>query len=191
MEYADEADMQAMRNAQQKPKRYVRFSMVARKNEKKSTEAGRPIFDDLEYVEIMTPGDKQNIIHRPIRAADIEEFGEQYRRWKAGAEEQQSGTLLSEWPGVTRSQVEELAYFKIRTVEQLADLSDGNAAKLGAIQALREKARDYVAKAKAEAPLDKVRAENADLKNEVETMKRQLAELSAASKAQAEKRKGA
>jgi hypothetical protein len=157
-------------------KLYVQFAMHPVKNEAKSLEEGRPIFEDQEYVKLMAPGDKSNVIHRPVRADDKHRFSKQYADWKAGAAQTASGTPLSEWPAVTRSQVEELAYFKVLTVEHLAEMSDGIAQNLGPIQALKQKAKAWIEAAKGNAPSEKLRAELATRDNEIETLKRQLKE---------------
>jgi hypothetical protein len=155
---------------------FVKFGLHPKKNDARSLEAGRPIFDDVEYVEIRVPGDKHNVIHRPVGDSDRRQFARAYQAWKSGAGEQLTGTPLAEWPAVSRSQVEELAYFGVRTVEQLANLSDGNAQQVGPIQALKAKALDYVAKAKGNAPLEQMRAELATRDNELETLRRQVTE---------------
>lgn len=145
--------------------------------------AGRPIYEDVEYVEIMVPGDKTQTVHRPVRPTDKIEYSKQYQAWKAGHDQHAAtGTLLEQWPGISRAQVEELRHFKIRTVEQLAELSDGNAARMGPILALRQRARDFLERAKGNAPLEKMRTELAARDNEIETLKRQVAELAAIAK---------
>jgi hypothetical protein len=154
----------------------ARFYMRPIQNREKSAEAGRPVFEDVEYVEIFTPGDKLNIIDRPVRDADRQNFGNIYSAFKTGAEAKLEGTPLTEWPGITRAQAEELAFFKVRTVEQLASISDTNASSMGPILAIRQKARDYLERAAGSAPMDKVRAELAARDNELEVLRRQLKE---------------
>ena len=90
---------------------YVRFYMRPRLNIEKSTEANRPIYEDTEYVEIMTPGEKHSIIHRPIAGAnppDNVRFPKHYELFKQGQKEQEVGTPLKVAPFLTESQVEEL-----------------------------------------------------------------------------------
>lgn len=142
---------------------------------------GRPIYDEEEYIEIVTPGDKTNVVDRPVRPADKRQYAQQYAAWKAGDEEQLSGTPLTMWPAVSRSQVEELKHFRVRTVEQLADLSDANLQNIGPIRDLRERAKDFLATAKGNAPTEALRAQLADEKNRREALERQVQELVAAS----------
>lgn len=168
---------------------YIKFSYHPQQNEAKSLDEGRPVFDDVEFVQIMVPGDKLSIINRPVRADDKRQYAHQYKAWKAGDNDALSGTPLTEWPGITRSQVEELAYFKVRTVEQLAAMTDGNAQNVGPIHMLRQKAKAYLDKAKADAPSQKLVAALADRDNEIETLRRNLKELGDRVEAQAKSKK--
>lgn len=169
-------DLQWNLKQQQEAERlFVRFSVEARKDEAASLEAGRPVFKDVEYIEIMVPGDRQNIIHRPVRETDKEKFSKAYAAWKQGLAEPSQGTPLSQWPQVTRAQVEELAFYGIRTVEHLAGVSFANAQKLGTVQRHIKAAQDWLAAAKDSAHVAQLRAENEALRNEMEVLKEQMA----------------
>src|SRR6478752_3026619 len=91
---------------------FVIFYMGILKNETRSIDEARPIFDDVEHVRIIIPGDKQNIVDRPARDTDRQRFAKQYAAFKQGKseEDQVSGTRLTEWPFLTRGQCEELRY---------------------------------------------------------------------------------
>lgn len=138
--------------------------------------AGRPIFDDVEYIEIVIPGDRNNIINRAVTQQDKRQWAQQYQAWKAGDQEQLSGTPLDKWPGIHRAQVEELKYFRVRTVEQLAEMGDGVIGNIGPILGLRQRARDFLAAAKGAAPLESLRAQMVARENENEVLRRQAAE---------------
>src|SRR5436190_15798037 len=73
---------------------FVIFYMGIMRNDAKSTDAGRPIFDDVECMRATTPGDRNNIIDRPATAQDKARFAKQYAAFKAGKseEDQISGT---------------------------------------------------------------------------------------------------
>lgn len=123
-------------------KLHVRFFMKPRLNPDKSNEANRPIYEDTEYLEVMMPGEKNNIVIRPTRVGDSQRFHQQYQLFKQGQSEQLVGTPLKVLPFLSEAQIEELAWFKIRTVEQLAELSD-NAQFMGAVE-LKNKARRWL-----------------------------------------------
>lgn len=153
-------------------KAFVRFHLRPVKNDAKSAEAGRPIYEDREYVEIMVPGNDNN---RPVlRVTEIERqrFAQQYRRWKeTGEETYLTGTHLTEVPWLTRSQVEELAYMRIRTLEHLAAVDDVACQRMMGLLELRKKAIESLKRSEAEAPftklqeqLDALAADNASMK---------------------------
>ncbi len=105
---------------------FVVFYMGIIKNESRSTEEGRAIFDDVECVRIIVPGDKNSVIDRPAQVSDKQRFLRQYELFKKGVaeEDQVSGTRLTDWPFLSRAQCEELRYLGIKTVEQLASVRD-------------------------------------------------------------------
>lgn len=123
---------------------YVKFYMGVKKDKKASLEAGRPIFKDVPFVQIMAPGNKDSIIDRPADDMDKARFAEQYKRFMANQEQTPEGTPLTEWPELTRSQIEEFKYMGVHTVEQLAGMSDGNAQGMMGLQALKQKAQAYL-----------------------------------------------
>jgi len=139
--------------------------------------AGRPMYVDREFIRKIIPGDQGNVVvHHPTRA-EIDAYRAQYERFKAGMAQVTTGTPLDKLPGVSRAQVKELAYFNIRTVEQLAKVSDGNLQNIGPYMALRRKAQDWLATARGAAPIEEARAESARLKEELALLKRQMSEL--------------
>jgi hypothetical protein len=158
----------------------VQFHKHPVQDEKRSLEEGRPCFVDVDYIRIMVPGDKTSMVDRPVRPSDMQEHRKAWEAYQSGQAAPLSGTPLAEWPAVTRGQVEELAYFNVRTVEQLAAISDGNAQNVGPILALRQKARDYIEHAKGAAPVAALRAELEAERSNTEALKRQMAEMSRA-----------
>lgn len=138
---------------------FVRFRMHPRKDEAETKAQGRPIYRNVEYVSISSPGDKFNQVDRPARQPDKQRFRRQYRAFKENQEDAGSGTPLSKWPLVDAAQVAELKHFNVHTVEQLAMMPDGNIPNVGNISHLKRHAVDYLEVAKGNAPLVKMRAE--------------------------------
>ena len=139
-------------------KLFVVFFLHPHKDEQKSLAEGRPIFKDQEYIRIMVPGDKDSIVIRPARDMDKMRFPKQYAAFQAGEAEVQEGTPLKAWPMVTRSQVEELKFFGVHTVEHLADLADVHVAKFMGMGSLKTKAQAFIQAAKETAPLEQLNA---------------------------------
>jgi hypothetical protein len=145
---------------------WVRFHMGSIEDPIATKEAGYPKFKDVPFIQIAVPGDKTTLIDRPVwddennPNSDTQRFPAKWAAFKNGAGTDITvGTPLTEWPAVTRAVVDELAHWKIRTVEQLAGLSDSNAQKFMGSLALRQKARDFLEAAKGAAPVAKLRTE--------------------------------
>ena len=138
---------------------YVSFFMHPLQNKGKTLEEGRPIFVDTEYVRIMVPGDKGNVVMREVREDDKRRFPTQYAAFKNDEAEIVEGTPLDKWNLVSAAQVEELKYFGIRTVENLANVTDTNAQKFMGINILRTKAREYIEAAATDAPIAQLQEE--------------------------------
>lgn len=157
---------------------HVRFFIAPFLKEEDSKKEGRPIYEDTEFIEIMVPGDKDNIVVDRVNNIHRRRFRTRYERWKQdGTGEITRGTSLREWPGCTRSQAEEFAFFGVKTVEQLAEMSDGNAQKFMGSMVLRQKARDFLAAAKDAEHLTKMRTEMEQVRSENEGLKAMMAEL--------------
>lgn len=138
----------------------VRFVVKPRLDEEESAIKGRPIYREIEYIDIRVPGSPDNVI-RPATARDKERFPRHYAAFKnrTSNNDYVEGTLLAEWPLVNRSQVEELAFFGIKTVEQLASCSDANGQVFMGFNGLKQKANEWLAAAKEGAALLEMKAE--------------------------------
>jgi hypothetical protein len=151
---------------------FVVFYMGIVKNEAKSIEQGRPIFDDIECVRIIIPGDKNNVVDRPATLQDRQRFLKQYDLFKAGAkeDEQLSGTRLNEWPFLTRAQCEEFKWMGIRTVEQLAEVRDDITSKVPGLVQLKQHAAVWLGKTKDAAQAAKQAKVMADQQSQIDTL---------------------
>lgn len=139
---------------------YVQFNYEPHLSQEKTNKEGRPIYEEREYILIMVPGDKDSIIHRPLMEMDKVRFAERYRTWKSKVGDQVTeGTPLKMVPWLNSAQVKELEYFNCYTLEQLAAMSDTHVQKFMGMFGLRQRARDFVAAAKEQAPLAAIRAE--------------------------------
>lgn len=172
-----DAGLTALAFQQGDDKTFAQFYMRPTQDKAATLEAGRPIYVDKPYVRIMVPGDKDNIVDRPMRMQDKRRWPRQWQAFEIGMEQVASGTPLSEWAGIARSQVEELRHFNIRTVEDLCNVPDSIAQKFMGINKLKGKAKDYVAEAEKQAPYDKLREENAMLLNEIAALKDQFKQM--------------
>jgi hypothetical protein len=152
----------------------VKFFTAPQQNPTKTAEENRPIFEDVTWISITPPGDRTSIIERVATQMDINRFPRHYQAYKnRKSQETVSGTPLSEWPGITRSQVEELKYFNTHTIEQLIGMSDAHSGNIMGIRALQEKAKTYLEGAKVAADAEKLLKSQ----EEIADLKAQIAEL--------------
>jgi hypothetical protein len=140
--------------------------------------AKRAIFEPVEYVEILTPGDKDTIVNRPVRETDRYYWPEKYVAFKNGtAHNGSDGTPLSACGFLTPERVEELKTLRIYTVEALADVTDGNLPTLGMhARSERTKARDWLAALNGTGAVAELRAQNEALMKRLAALERQAAE---------------
>ncbi len=153
---------------------YGKFYYRPVQNDKRSEEEGRPIFDEVEFVEIVAAGNGNNIVRRPARPQDKARFREAYMRFREGDTDQMVGTPLSEVPWISRSMMEELSYIKVRTLEQLAELSDQNCGRGAGLYELKRKAKAAIDKAQAAVPFDALHKENEELRARLAEIEAQL-----------------
>lgn len=156
----------------------VEFFTKAVEHPAKTREAGRPIFNDMEYVRISFPGDSKRelvapasemhyVSHAKQQMTYAERFAGSYAAFKDSNTEYVSGTPIDELTALTASKKAELKAMKIRTVEQLAGLPDVTIKKIGmGAREMVEQAQAFLAAASGTA--------------EIAELRRQLAELQAA-----------
>lgn len=155
------------------------FKTLTTKNEAKTREAGRPIFDEMEVVEVRFAGDKLKVSVFPAleicgevqdeegntrKITYAERWSRQYERFKAKHAQVAEGTPLSELPFLTEAKRSELRALSIYTAEALAAL-DGQPLKNLGMQGrdLKGLAQAYLDRAAGTADVTKMAAKIADL----------------------------
>jgi len=128
------------------------------KNEFKSTEAGRPIFDEIDLIKIITPGSRDSFVGDANEIYQ-QRFPQQWARYKAGRSQEMSGTPLNQLPWLGVGQIAEFNAVGCHTVEQLVGMSDAISQKFMGHHAIKQRAAAYLEASKAEAPLLKVQEE--------------------------------
>lgn len=157
---------------------FVVFYAGTMKNSARSEEEGRPIVDDVECIRIIVPGDKNSVIDRPASPQDKARFAKQYALFRSGKSEddQVSGTRLTDWPHLSRGQCEELAYFGIKTVEQLAAVRDDIVGRVPGLTTLKQTAGIWLANAKGGAEAARVQKQIADQQAQIDQLKKIIRE---------------
>ena len=147
----------------------VIFFKDVQKNEHKSTEAGRPIFDEVDLVKIITPGSRDSYVGF-AEPEYQQRFPQQWARYKQGKSQDISGTPLNQLPWLGIGQIAEFNAVGCFTVEQLVGMSDAMSGKFMGHHAIKQRAQQYLNLAKENAPLLKMEAE-------LKTRDHQIAEL--------------
>jgi len=129
------------------------------KNNVKTIEAGRPIFDTVPYLKIIIPGDKNLEIDRKATDKDKLKYLAEWDHFKKKQDVPLQGTPLEAWPLLDRRQVAEFKAMNIFTVDQLTDLPDSYGAKMMGFQGIKQKAKNFLEAAKDSSLLDKTKEE--------------------------------
>lgn len=157
----------------------VRFLMLELPNEEKTKLAGYPVFDDVEGISIKVPGGRDEVVRKAL-PSDKRRFAKHYEAFKRGVSEGGVGLPLKEWPGCNKNDVIAFNAVGIRTVEELAGISDTNIHVLGNAGArLRQRAREYLERAKSEAPTLQLHAALEERDSQIQVLMRAVETLQA------------
>jgi hypothetical protein len=174
-------DSQSMNIYKDDDKLFVKFFTKAVMNPLASTNAGRPIFDEVDYIEIRIPGSQLTAVSAPVTDFNyMERFGNKYNHWKKENKDMISGTPIESWPYMLGKvgQVAELKAQNIHTVEQLAGIDDAWKIKIMGGQELSKRAAEWIQSTSGtDAQLSTLAAENDAMKNQLAVMQQQMAEL--------------
>lgn len=169
---------------QQDGRLFKRFHLGSVLNVPESKKQGRRVCDEVVFITIMDPGDRDNIISREATAFDKQRFAKEWEAYESGRGDQLNGTPLAMMTEgnprlMTLGQLEELKYLHVQTVEQLAQMTDQGVAKVSQGISLREKARALVASLKEQAPIEAMRKEREAQDAKIQSLESSLAELKA------------
>lgn len=160
---------------------FPKFSLRSVQHKAASEQAGRPIFKDVEWLDIIIAGDKNTQVSRKVNDLDKKRFAQHYQAFKQGLVAPTTGTPLKEWPILTPAQVDELKYLNFLTVESVAEMSDAAMQSIGmGGRELKNKAKAWLASALKGATSQKLVAENERLSGEVDMLKDQLKAMNTA-----------
>ena len=144
----------------------------------RSAEEGRAIFEDREIVEVHVPGDMKSVVVHKVTQKHIDRWPQHYKAFKEGLEAPVEGYPLTEYAALTASKVAELRHLKIKTVEQLSELTDSAISKLGmGGREMVKKATAFLEVSADATAAQKYVVENQRLSNEINLLKEQIAEL--------------
>lgn len=160
-------DIRVLSDAQdQRPAVLIEFFSQPEKDEDASRAAGHAVFRDVEMARWYKRGSNGQATECKVDRmpkfypAIWNAYRPAYEAWKAGQEPPLAGVPLTEWPAITRAEVETLRALHIRTVEDLAGVTDADGQRIGmGWRALRDKARAFMATAADRGKLAEALAE--------------------------------
>jgi len=162
---------------------FVVFYKDAVHNEGKSTEAGRPIYDDVDLIKIMTPGSKDSMVS-VVDNSHKYRFPKQWAQYQQNAEQIGSGTPLAEVPWLTAGQRAEFKAINVRTVEQLVGMADSQAQRFMGFHAIKQRAQSYLDLAAGNAPAERLNAIISKQEAEMQVLRDEMEQMRAIMKAQ-------
>lgn len=140
----------------------------------RSKQEGRPIYQDVEMIEIRIPGSRDVLI-RNVTEEDKVIYSRLYDHFKAKNTAMIDGTPLTEFPFITAADRKELEYFNVYTAEQIVSISDTHMDKMRVnIRDLIKKIKAHMQNAKDTAFVTHVTQENEDLKRRIAFLETQL-----------------
>jgi len=162
----------------------VRFFVKPKLLGLRSKQAGRPVYEDREYVEIKVKGqDKQVAVH-PVKEEHKQRFPIAYMQFQSKKPAPVIGTPVEMLPNLGPSLAMHLKSINIRTIEDLSNISDENT-----LQAIGMGARELVNRAKQwvsgsstkeaglQEQIEKAKAENEQLREMVAQMQSRMEAL--------------
>ena len=175
----------------------VKFYSRPVKLEFESEAQGRPIYRDMDYIQIFVPGDATSVFDQPVRDDHKARFPLQWAHYqnKHGGDSKEIGTPINQWPRLTPAQAEELRALKFYTVENIAHASDQNIQKVGMLAgmspyAFREHAQRFLSVAAGDASEAKAENRAKELEEKNAALEARLAALEASLVAQPEEKRG-
>lgn len=156
----------------------IRFEERSEPDPAKSAAAGHPVYKTTHFACVRNPGSRDEWITK-VNDNFFRQYGRaSYDAWCKDQTQPVDGTPLELWPPIPKALVEEWKYFHVRTVEQLASLSDTNVQRMGmGVLEWRKKAVAWLEDAKTGAASQRLVSENERLTREVERLTRQVQDL--------------
>lgn len=160
----------------------VIFYMKSVPNPLKSAAAGVRFHDAVPYVRIHAPGERDQIIDRPVKDEDKVRFAARWREFEAGREQVSDGIPIDMLFPTHPQIADNLRSYGVHTVEQCANMSAHALDSIGmGAQDYKNRAKDYMEAASAGAnyhkfttEMDALRRENARLKADIATLSAQF-----------------
>lgn len=152
------------------------------KEERSKKLPDEPVYRKVEFITINIPGDKTLVVHRPVMAADKIRFRAKYEAFKNAAGEPVDGTPIEQLPDIKASQVTDLKYVGVTTIEQLAKVADSSPMMnmMGGVS-LKQRAAAWVTKNRKSSVITQTNEALAERDAQIAKLQEQVQALIAAS----------
>lgn len=182
-------------------KNTLRFWETSVENGPASAKVGRPIFNQVVYVTVESPGSHDTQDYEvetvypeahphpahggskinPLMQRRFPDEIKRFREMQGGKTRALDGTPIEEWPVVNFRQAANLASHNILTVEMLAEVPDSSLQSIGmGGRELRQKAKDWIKTATDKAAVMQQVETERKLREEMDRMRAQMDELATA-----------
>lgn len=173
------------------------FSEEVIKNEYRSDQEGRPIYDSMIQIELQYPGNNTSNFKKTFTVAEgdkgniwTERFPRQWAAFKSQREQVPEGRPVETWAVLDKKRVMELKGMGYHTIEQVAAMTDMNGPKMGLDwRKLRDQAIATMKPEDGAVAISKLTADNETLRNELDALKKQFENLAQAANKQPESEK--
>lgn len=179
MDPLDFSSFMAPPQQQGQPRCALRFFTEAVEIPGKSAEIGRPFYEDRDFVGIRNPGSRDEVVRRAEDKAKTDPYvAWAYDQWKKTKKDPVNGTPLDQVPFLTPSQIKNLQFNGVTSLEDLAGLSDTNIQRIGmGTRDIVNKAQAYLKNAADSSAAMKLQAELEKRDSEITALRRQVEEL--------------
>lgn len=153
----------------------VKFFKKTIKNNFKSAEEGKPVFNDVDYVSIIIPGNRPETRERKATDKDRERFAPIWEKYLKNEEIIQEGTMLEMLPTIDDARLSLCKGLNIVTIEQLANLDEIGINNLGfGARELITDAKKYI---EGTSTIVKLEKENEEFKEKIKELEKEINKL--------------
>jgi len=124
---------------------YAIFYIHPQLQQVESEEEGRPVYKDVEYIQINIKGQKNSNFSRPVREEDKENYPKAWAAFRANRPDLTDGTPIKFLPGMSPSVELELKSIGVLSIEDMANLTDAGIMNIRGGRMLNTRAKAYLA----------------------------------------------
>lgn len=152
---------------------HVKFYKKAVKNNFKSAQENKNVFDEKEYIKIIIPGDNKTLIDRRVTDKDRNvDYPNLYQNYKKREKDLEVGTPLAMLPTLRDIDVQKLQALNVHTLEHLVNLGE---AAIKKVEGCRQMMRDAEKFLSTDDLVKKLEKENLELKDKIKELENELA----------------